>query len=372
MALITCPECGETISDRAIKCPKCGFPLQNEECISSKDSKSNKPNVRKTLVIFISAVALLAIGTIVAIGLLPRNISANRISIQEIGISKWRLTDKLSYGNYYEGTISTNETSPFVAVIGYYESNGYSPYLAYVNEGNGIFQTYESEEDDPSIEYRVIGYIPGLMVSQTDISNVSYRDSDYFDYDSLQETSCTVDIEIQLKQKSDGLLFFKLSNDLSNEINNNCYAAVVDGKLNYSYYISELPYKARGVDVSIDPLFFCKSNALTEDNYTVEQSFSLVTDKTTYSTFDDYNGTEVLGFDDYKNGFVLYLETLTDGGDKTNRNKAIPKFAYLVDNECTITTNDFVDKDDNFLTPVYDIKIRGYIPYFTINQQEVN
>lgn len=372
MALITCPECGETISDRAIRCPKCGFPIQNDISTASEDAKPMKPSATKSRLIFISAMALIVFGIIVVLSFLSRNLKASNISIQEISISKWRLTDNWDYGNYYEGTVSADEKAPFVAVIGYYESNDYLPQLVYVNEGSGIFKTYESKDVDPSTEYRVVGYMAGHMVSEADVSDILYRDSDYFDYDSLQETSCTVDIEVQLKQKLNGLLFFKLSNDLSNEIDNNCYAAVVDGKLNYSYYISELPYKARGVNVSLVPLFFCKANALTEENCTIKQPFSLVTDKTTYSTFDDYNGTEVLGFDDYKNGFVLYIETLTDGGDKAHRNKAMPKFAYLVDNECTITTNDFVDKDDNFITPIYDIKIRGYIPYFAINQQEVN
>ena len=27
MAMITCPECGKSISDRALKCPACGYPI---------------------------------------------------------------------------------------------------------------------------------------------------------------------------------------------------------------------------------------------------------------------------------------------------------------------------------------------------------
>lgn len=30
MALLQCPECGNTISDRATSCPKCGLPLQQQ------------------------------------------------------------------------------------------------------------------------------------------------------------------------------------------------------------------------------------------------------------------------------------------------------------------------------------------------------
>lgn len=29
MALIKCPECGKEISDRAVSCPHCGYPIKN-------------------------------------------------------------------------------------------------------------------------------------------------------------------------------------------------------------------------------------------------------------------------------------------------------------------------------------------------------
>lgn len=45
MALIQCPECGNTISDKASTCPKCGYPLINlqvtcPECQSTVDAKA--------------------------------------------------------------------------------------------------------------------------------------------------------------------------------------------------------------------------------------------------------------------------------------------------------------------------------------------
>ena len=36
MALIKCPECGATVSDKAEKCPKCAFPL-NPYVIKTQD-----------------------------------------------------------------------------------------------------------------------------------------------------------------------------------------------------------------------------------------------------------------------------------------------------------------------------------------------
>jgi hypothetical protein len=372
MALISCPECGATISDKAAKCPKCGFPMHKDEQCGNSAYTPSKPKSKNKIILLICVLAILIIGAITVVRFIPQTVSASSISIKEISISKWRLTDDLIYGSYYEGTVSTNETDPFVAVIGYYESNTDRPFLVYVNKGNGILQTYESTDEDPSVKYRAIGYMAGRVISETDISDISCRDSDYSDYESLEETSCTVEIEVQFKRKLNGLLFFTLSNDLSNEIDYNCFAVVTNGKLDYSYYVSNLPYKSRGIDVSFVPLYFCKSNGLTEDNYTIEQAFSMVTDMKTYDYYDDYNGSETLRFNDYRNGFVTYIETLTNGGDKVERNVPKRKFAYLVDNECTITTNDFIDKDDDFSTPFYDITILGYISFEELSQQGVH
>jgi hypothetical protein len=35
MALITCPECGSQVSDRAAACPKCGYPLEDRRTFAS-------------------------------------------------------------------------------------------------------------------------------------------------------------------------------------------------------------------------------------------------------------------------------------------------------------------------------------------------
>ena len=42
MALIRCPECGGEISDKAIACPHCGFPLENKNTEIEKPSEIEK------------------------------------------------------------------------------------------------------------------------------------------------------------------------------------------------------------------------------------------------------------------------------------------------------------------------------------------
>jgi len=46
MALITCPECGSTVSDKAEKCPQCAFPI-NE----AKAALSTPKNIKTEVIV---------------------------------------------------------------------------------------------------------------------------------------------------------------------------------------------------------------------------------------------------------------------------------------------------------------------------------
>lgn len=37
MALINCPECNNEISDKAVSCPKCAFPINEQDSNSKND-----------------------------------------------------------------------------------------------------------------------------------------------------------------------------------------------------------------------------------------------------------------------------------------------------------------------------------------------
>lgn len=52
MALIQCPECSGQISDKAIICPHCGFPVRNGSISTSTPRKARKrrPNGSGTVV----------------------------------------------------------------------------------------------------------------------------------------------------------------------------------------------------------------------------------------------------------------------------------------------------------------------------------
>lgn len=81
MALITCPECGRTVSDQATECPNCGYPISyyqeghdNESIpvVENYPSSTPVPTVSKKLsaqkwVIIIVAGLVVAVGAVVGI-----------------------------------------------------------------------------------------------------------------------------------------------------------------------------------------------------------------------------------------------------------------------------------------------------------------
>lgn len=72
MALITCPECGKQVSDKAEKCIHCGIVLKKKENASELEQKTAKKLQRKNnkkTVIIICVVAFLIVVGVVATGI---------------------------------------------------------------------------------------------------------------------------------------------------------------------------------------------------------------------------------------------------------------------------------------------------------------
>lgn len=83
MALIQCSQCGQTISDKAVRCPKCGAsvvsPQQSDSYNSNPvENRNSGSGGKKTAIIIVSAVA--AILAIVVVFLLVRNNRSDYLS----------------------------------------------------------------------------------------------------------------------------------------------------------------------------------------------------------------------------------------------------------------------------------------------------
>lgn len=363
MALMQCPDCGQMVSDRAEKCPKCGFPVRavlSESASHAIDTEpdpvaASKRNSKKWLIITIAAVVVLAlVGT--AIFFICN--SRGGITVSEINISKWKVIETTSYGScYFEATVISPQEEPFVAVIGSYEDDSVYPKLAYVNNGEGKLVVYASEDEDPSIQYRVIGYYPAVEVKSSELT-VKYKDREYYDYKYLGETNCFVDIEIQMSSGKNGILLVDLENVTNNDTDYGLSIPIIDGVGKYSYY-AELPYKSRGIEISVTAKCFINSQSVSETDYNIEKPFVIEKSEGTYYPY--YDGEGVWGFDGFADGFILCTTELTDGGDKSDRNIVNNRAVFLHDGECTIGTYD--SADDGILMPKYDIQIIGYMPW---------
>ena len=392
MALIKCPECGQMISDKAESCPKCGYQMQNSpektedgllqagtaeagetEEIPAGAGKHGTSSLKAALISAFGAkkskkktaiiIAGIALVVFVVIFLLCMANSAPKVS--EISISKWRLSDSYMYSDRYEGSVTADQKKPFVAVIGQYDGESKTPQLVYMEEGAGILKTLESKDDDPSVKYRAIGYLTGTKVDAKSMT-MKYKDRDYDDYSD--QTDCYVDIEMDMHNNKTGLLFFDVVNQTNGDKDNNLVAIVVKGKTKYSYY-AELPYKSRGIEISIEPKLFCESSPVKQDDYTVEKNYSA--EKEEWKSGTSYSGKMEIVFDGKQDGFILYTQELLEGGNKKDRNEVENLYKFVHDDECTFTTYDSAGSSETILMPKYDFNIVGYITWNSLERENV-
>ena len=373
MALIKCPECGKEESDKASRCPQCGYPIHENINIDANShvvlpvndyseqqkeitKRKFKPLIKVMIILF--SLVIIATAVVCTIGYYNNN---KTVTVSSIDISKWRLTDHNKYSDSYEGTVVSETKEPFVAVIGYYEDVLDFPKFVYVEDGKGIIQLTEGSDDDPSIKYNPIGYISGKRIEEKDFKNIVVSDSDYYDYDGLEESSCNINVKFEMASKKSGVLFFEMTNDATNEKKLNCHTVVSNGISEFTFYLSDLPYKTRGVDAKITPKFFCEADALTDADYEIEKSFNI--EKGEYSSFVSYSGTEELGFQGYDDGAVLYTTELIDGGKKEDRGKIDYQSSHLKNGACNIGTYYSASNEDKILEPKYEINVVGYVPW---------
>ena len=108
MALITCPQCGKQISDRAVKCPHCGFvpgSPKNEQPDSSSDQLQHEAAPKKTQKKWwIIPIIIVGISAIVV----PLWIFSNKEkSASEVSKTNGAKANSSPYNTYFSGTIGT-------------------------------------------------------------------------------------------------------------------------------------------------------------------------------------------------------------------------------------------------------------------------
>lgn len=349
MALIQCPECGRQVSDKARKCPGCGYRFAGKKVQNIVEILKGLP-LRKTIALIVPALLLVIIGII-------SFSSIKNVKVEDIELGKWNLIDEGEFSDTYEGVISSDTKKPFVALIGYYEDEDSFPQMVYMEDGKGTIDVsvYDSDEDerDPSLTYRPIGYINGKKLKDSHIKNVECNTQNYLDFSGM--TQCDVTIKIEMQRKYNGTVLIDVSNDATKEIIHNVAINVVDGAGETDVDLERLPYKSRGVEITIDPKILCEVDKVTEKDYIVTKKLSFDGDE------DYYSGTEALKFDGFNDGYIFYSYELLSGGAEADRGEVKRGYAYLRDEKCELKTYTYDEDGTDMKKPKYDIEIVGYL-----------
>lgn len=149
MALITCPECGHSISDKAAACPHCGFPLQpslaNMNCETASKVKRKRRKQRrcftelknkKRIAVLISIFAVLSV---VAIAVSAFVIYDNRPK-DEAYLYEW-LTEHgtLVNGSVLQYTDTDSDGNKFTLIYDPSRAKQARWYINYENSNNSQF-----------------------------------------------------------------------------------------------------------------------------------------------------------------------------------------------------------------------------------------
>lgn len=387
MALIKCPKCDKQISSEAFKCPKCGFLLQVNvqntnpegvsECSTQEENDGNNrrskvKNKKKSIISMI--VAIMSVFAVVAV-LFTFRATAKKIEVSNIDIGTWKFTRIENYliapsslhpefnlpREVFEAIVSSEQKNPFVAVLKDGENaEERTPRFVYVENGVGEVECFTGFSTLP--EYAPIGYIQGTPMSVSDVK-VKYKIDNYYDSSDEQLTSCSVKVEIDLKSKKTGILIVEIFNETTEVLTKNILIEVIDGKAEYNTGCHDLPYKSRGVTLSIKPKMFCEVDVVSQKDYVVEKEYTVE-----QSSDNAYSGEIEFSFPDQPDAYVIYKKVLKAGGVKAERNNEIFVGAFLKDGKIKITTYDSAS-NEIISMPEYEFEIIGCIKWSLLKKE---
>ena len=134
-------------------------------------------------------------------------------------------------------------------------------------------------------------------------------------------------------------------------------AAVVNGEALFSTNSCILPYKSREPKaIVIQEMYFVPSTPIQEDDIVTDKFYSERTDR----YFWDYSWEWETTLNTPVDGLLIYSTTLTEGGNKEDRNKEEFRTNAISNGKSHIIIMDFFD-DAYFENPRYTYKYYGYV-----------
>lgn len=187
MAEINCPGCGEVISDRALKCRKCRYPigrysspvqdddgsshLMPREILDSLRSDMVELNpvrneqgkkLKKAAKLFLAAflIVVIAVMAVVFISDMP----SSSHEIVPVSIKELKLSRLMHIGEENVLNVYSDETKPFAAVISD-EKRKNNHYYVLVEDGSCTLRLSSGD-----LEPKLAGYAEGFKLSENDLS----------------------------------------------------------------------------------------------------------------------------------------------------------------------------------------------------------
>lgn len=404
MAIIKCPECNKEVSDKSEFCIHCGYPISKHEKlenthsetisqISNNDEKQNDiqqpinannynsnnnpltdlesgtnltintaPNNKKGKIIIISVIAAIVLIAILCSTFFILNNQSKGLNIQNISIGEYKTTSD----DTYQAIVSSNETSPFVAVLqNNSDSDDYS--FVYMENGEGILLSTKSSD-----KYNGIGYFEGCAISDSDIVKINtvyeYEDdiaSKYLDDDNKK--MCTIKFEVELSSDFNGFLFYNASVSTKDDLIRNRVIPISNGQGIGYITLYDLDSSTNNIQAKFIPKFITSSTKLTSNDYKVGTDFKM--EKSVYETLGKvgYSGKEQILMNNYKDGIVIYEAIMTEGGKAEEQNITNVYRSYINNNVCNLTTYDLYETSDNVTEPSYTINPVSYLKWNNFN-----
>lgn len=169
--LIKCTECGQMISDRAVRCPKCGCPRENETLPHQNDDAKTSRFVYKIIIVFfVVMVAIFAVRSCY------RSITINNQNRPE-AISSTVVDD--SRNDEYTNDNIPKELPKWVqGTWNYRDENGYT--ISVTIHGRNISETSGGETSYGTITYDS-GFITAHFNDGHDMRYKIYKDERVID-----------------------------------------------------------------------------------------------------------------------------------------------------------------------------------------------
>ena len=347
MADINCPGCGEIISDRAIKCRKCRYPigrfvsaaqeddntahLMPQEFLSALSSDMTeigpvdtvKSRKLKKMIKLIAAFLLTVAALTAVVMIFIANGSASSYEVVPVSVNELKMSRVMHLG--YEDILNvySDETKPFAAVIT--DKGSGENYYVFVNEGCGILDL-GSGEIDPVLD----GYAEGFAIPENDITvlNTERAVENTNDENTLPGTIVSADIS--LPQEMNGIMICSAEFYSGSNIIKNISVPVCAGRGVLTVRFPFSLYSPEESEFKLVSVFFVPAKEGSESSVSInDPSVTVIADEINDSVGMDYGEEFYADYysDRSKNGSVCSIKASVSTQGSGN----IALYSYKVD-----------------------------------------